>query len=178
MAWHEFPLVIFTVFAQTAVGAFFLVCLLFLFGSPSEQQKMSMMKSLFFVWVLMGIGFAASTFHLGSPLRAFNAFNRVGHSWLSNEILTGSLFFALGGLLWLLSVLKVASAALRRGLMVTAMVMGIIFMYAMARLYMIETVPTWAYAVYTIKFRINGSYFGEHRCLYTTNWLRISHNYR
>ncbi|EKO3660131.1 dimethyl sulfoxide reductase anchor subunit [Vibrio metschnikovii] len=49
MAWHEFPLVIFTVFAQTAVGAFFLVCLLFLFGSPSEQQKMSMMKSLFFV---------------------------------------------------------------------------------------------------------------------------------
>ncbi|EKO3707680.1 dimethyl sulfoxide reductase anchor subunit [Vibrio metschnikovii] len=148
MAWHEFPLVIFTVFAQTAVGAFFLVCLLFLFGSPSEQQKMSMMKSLFFVWVLMGIGFAASTFHLGSPLRAFNAFNRVGHSWLSNEILTGSLFFALGGLLWLLSVLKVASAALRRGLMVTAMVMGIIFMYAMARLYMIETVPTW-HTLYT-----------------------------
>ncbi|NAW68925.1 dimethyl sulfoxide reductase anchor subunit [Vibrio sp. V27_P1S3P104] len=148
MAWHEFPLMIFTVFAQTAVGAFLLVCLMLLFGRPSEQQKTAMIKSLFFVWVLMGIGFAASTFHLGSPLRAFNAFNRVGHAWLSNEILTGSVFFALGGLFWLLSVLNLASAALRKGLMLAAMVMGIFFMYAMARLYMIETVPTWN-TVYT-----------------------------
>ncbi|MCG3733566.1 dimethyl sulfoxide reductase anchor subunit family protein [Vibrio cincinnatiensis] len=152
MAWHEFPLVIFTVFAQTAVGAFLLVSLTLLFGRPTKPQQSSMVKSLFFVWVLMGIGFAASTFHLGSPLRAFNAFNRVGHSWLSNEILTGSLFFALGGFFWLMSVLNLVSATLRKGLMVAAMVMGVVFMYAMSRLYMIETVPTWDTAYTPLSF--------------------------
>ena len=51
---------------------------------------------------LMGIGFIASTMHLGSPLRAFNSLNRVGASSLSNEIASGAIFFAVGGIGWLL----------------------------------------------------------------------------
>lgn len=58
-----------------------------------------------------GVGFAASMLHLGSPLRAMNALNRLGASPLSNEIATGSLFFALGGLYWLLAVLNRAGRA-------------------------------------------------------------------
>lgn len=53
----------------------------------------------------MGIGFMASVLHLGSPLRAFNSLNRVGASALSNEIAAGSLFFAVGGFWWLVSVI-------------------------------------------------------------------------
>jgi hypothetical protein len=53
---------------------------------------------MFFIWLVMGIGFLASIIHLGSPLRAFNSLNRVGASALSNEIASGALFFA-GGFL-------------------------------------------------------------------------------
>ncbi len=56
----------------------------------------------------MGIGFIASMLHLGSPMRAFNSLNRVGASALSNEIASGSIFFAVGGIGWLLAMLKKA----------------------------------------------------------------------
>ena len=53
----------------------------------------------------MGVGFIASVMHLGSPLRAFNSLNRIGASGLSNEIAAGSIFFAVGGLWWLVAVI-------------------------------------------------------------------------
>ena len=43
---------------------------------------------------------------LGSPMRAFNSLNRVGASSLSNEIASGAIFFAVGGLGWLLAAVK------------------------------------------------------------------------
>lgn len=54
----------------------------------------------------MGIAFIASVMHLGTPIRAFNSLNRIGESALSNEIASGSVFFAVGGLYWLLAMLK------------------------------------------------------------------------
>lgn len=60
---------------------------------------------MFVLLALLGIGFIASITHLGSPLRAFNALNRVGESMLSNEIATGALFFALVGIYWLFAIL-------------------------------------------------------------------------
>ncbi|MFZ6043486.1 DmsC/YnfH family molybdoenzyme membrane anchor subunit, partial [Vibrio natriegens] len=80
---------------------------------------------------------------LGSPLRAFNALNQVGSSWLSNEIFTGSLFFALGGGYWLLEILDNGAQILRKVLLLAAMTVGIVFMYSMIKVYMIDTVPTW-----------------------------------
>jgi anaerobic dimethyl sulfoxide reductase subunit C (anchor subunit) len=53
---------------------------------------------MFGLWVLMGIGFIASTLHLGSPMRAFNSLNRVGASSLSNEIASGQ--FSLPSVGW------------------------------------------------------------------------------
>lgn len=98
---------------------------------------------MFILWALMGLGFMFSTTHLGSPLRAFNAFNQLGSAWLSNEVFFGAAFFAVGGLQWLLSVVKKGGMAIQKALMVGAMVLGVIFMYAMINVYMINTVPTW-----------------------------------
>ncbi|MBX4298826.1 dimethyl sulfoxide reductase anchor subunit, partial [Mycobacterium tuberculosis] len=50
---------------------------------------------------------------LASPLRAFNSLNRVGASSLSNEIASGAIFFAVGGIGWLLAVCKKLPAGLR-----------------------------------------------------------------
>lgn len=104
--WHEWPLMIFTVFGQCVAGGFIVLALALMKGGLSNEQQQRVVLSMFGLWVLMGIGFIASTMHLGSPMRAFNSLNRIGASSLSNEIASGALFFAVGGIGWLLAVMK------------------------------------------------------------------------
>lgn len=81
--WHEWPLVIFTVFGQCVAGALIVMGFVWL-KENDDKARMRIVRSLFFLWLVMGIGFMASVLHLGSPLRAFNSLNRVGASALSN----------------------------------------------------------------------------------------------
>ncbi|MEZ9460959.1 dimethyl sulfoxide reductase anchor subunit family protein [Vibrio splendidus] len=143
MIFHEWSLIFFTVLAQTAVGGYLLIGARALVLGHDEEKLNSYKVPMFILWALMGLGFMFSTTHLGSPLRAFNAFNQLGSAWLSNEVFFGATFFAVGGLQWLLSVLKKGGVAIQKALMVGAMVLGVIFMYAMINVYMINTVPTW-----------------------------------
>jgi len=147
--WHEWPLMIFTVFGQCVVGGFIVLALALLKGQLQPEQQQRLVLSMFGLWVLMGIGFIASTLHLGSPLRAFNSLNRIGASSLSNEIASGAIFFAIGGLGWLLAAMKKLPAGLRTLWLVVTMVLGVIFVWMMVRVYnTIDTVPTW-YSVWT-----------------------------
>ncbi|MFA0310750.1 dimethylsulfoxide reductase [Vibrio splendidus] len=143
MIFHEWSLIFFTVLAQTAVGGYLLISARALVLGHDEEKLNSYKVPMFILWALMGLGFMFSTTHLGSPMRAFNAFNQLGSAWLSNEVFFGAAFFAVGGLQWLLSVLKKGGVAIQKALMVGAMVLGVIFMYAMINVYMINTVPTW-----------------------------------
>ena len=147
--WHEWPLMVFTVFGQCVVGGFIVLALALMTGKLSREQELRVVGSMFGLWVLMGIGFIASTMHLGSPLRAFNSLNRMGASSLSNEIASGAIFFAVGGIGWLLAVCKKLPAGLRSLWLVVTMVLGVIFVWMMVRVYnTIDTVPTW-YTVWT-----------------------------
>lgn len=147
--WHEWPLMMFTVFGQCVVGGFIVLALALMRGQLSGEQQRRVVISMSGLWLLMGLGFIASTLHLGSPLRAFNALNRVGSSALSNEIACGIVFFAAGGLGWLLALTKKLSPALRNVWLVVTMVLGVFFVWMMARVYStIETVPTW-YRIWT-----------------------------
>ena len=149
--WHEWPLVIFTVFGQCVVGAM-VVMGFALIRENETQTRNRILRMMFFIWLVMGVGFIASVLHLGSPLRAFNSLNRIGDSALSNEIASGSLFFAVGGLGWLLAVLNKLPAALRTLWPIVTMVLGIVFVWAMTRVYQIDTVPTWHNGYTTLSF--------------------------
>ncbi|ELP5694731.1 TPA: dimethyl sulfoxide reductase anchor subunit [Enterobacter ludwigii] len=147
--WHEWPLMIFTVFGQCVAGGFIVLALALLKGNLTAEQQQRLVLSTFGLWVLMGIGFIASTLHLGSPMRAFNSLNRVGASSLSNEIASGAIFFAVGGLGWLLAALKKLPAGLRSVWLIVTMVLGVVFVWMMVRVYnTIDTVPTW-YSIWT-----------------------------
>lgn len=111
-------------------------------GDQREARR-RLVRNMFFIWLLMGIGFLASVMHLGSPLRAFNSLNRIGASALSNEIASGALFFAVGGFWWLLAVLEKMPATLGKVWLAIAMLLGLLFVLAMTRVYQINTVPTW-----------------------------------
>lgn len=141
--WHEWPLMVFTVLGQCVVGGFIVLGLALLLGGFSRRQQQQIHRSMFVLWVLMALAFIASTMHLGSPLRAFNALNRVGESALSNEIAAGSLFFAVAGFYWLLALFGKIPAMLSKIWLVVAMVLGVVFVYAMCVVYSINTVPTW-----------------------------------
>ena len=147
--WHEWPLMIFTVFGQCVAGGFIVLALALLKGNLNAEQQQRLVLSMFGLWVLMGIGFIASPLHLGSPMRAFNSLNRVGASSLSNEIASGAIFFAVGGLGWLLAAVKKLPSGLRALWLIVTMVLGVVFVWMMVRVYnTIDTVPTW-YSVWT-----------------------------
>ncbi|HIH9497635.1 TPA: DmsC/YnfH family molybdoenzyme membrane anchor subunit [Klebsiella quasipneumoniae subsp. similipneumoniae] len=146
--WHEWPLVLFTVLGQCVVGATLISGLVWLELADQREARQRLVRSMFFIWLLMGTGFLASVMHLGSPLRAFNSLNRVGASALSNEIASGALFFAVGGFWWLLAVLEKMPAALGKIWLVITLLLGLLFILAMTRVYQIDTVPTW-YTGYT-----------------------------
>ncbi|EOV1266036.1 dimethyl sulfoxide reductase anchor subunit family protein [Escherichia coli] len=147
--WHEWPLMIFTVFGQCVAGGFIVLALALLKGDLRAEAQQRVIACMFGLWVLMGIGFIAPMLHLGSPMRAFNSLNRVGASALSNEIASGSIFFAVGGIGWLLAMLKKLSPALRTLWLVVTMVLGVVFVWMMVRVYnSIDTVPTW-YSIWT-----------------------------
>lgn len=142
--WHEWPLMIFTVFGQCVVGGFIVLALALLKSNLNGEQQQRLVLSMLVLWVLMGIAFIASTLHLGSPMRAFNSLNRVGASSLSNEIASGAIFFAVGGLGWLLAALKKLPSGLRNLWLIVTVVSGVVFVWMMVRVYnTIETVPTW-----------------------------------
>lgn len=171
MGLHEWPLVFFTVLAQTAVGAFWLFSLLLLTDKGEKTQRKAHYVMVI-LWIFMAIGFVFSTLHLGSPHRAFNALNRIGASGLSNEIAAGSGFFALGAGYWALATANWLPSSWQRlpviGIIIRLLggidsklptiwkslaliivsLAGAAFIYAMSALYMIDTVPTWN-SVYT-----------------------------
>lgn len=146
--WQEWPLVLFTVLGQCVVGATLVSGLVWLALADQREARQRLVRSMFFIWLLMGISFLASVMHLGSPLRAFNSLNRVGASALSNEIASGALFFVVGGFWWLLAVLEKMPAALGKVWLAIALLLGLVFVLAMTRVYQIDTVPTW-YTGYT-----------------------------
>ena len=147
--WHEWPLMIFTVFGQCVVGGFIVLALALMKRGLRPDAQQRVVACMLGLWVLMGIGFIASMLHLGSPMRAFNSLNRIGASALSNEIASGSLFFAVGGIGWLMATLKKMPSALRTLWLIVTMVLGVVFVWMMVRVYnTIDTIPTW-YSLWT-----------------------------
>ncbi|EHK90730.1 DmsC/YnfH family molybdoenzyme membrane anchor subunit [Aggregatibacter actinomycetemcomitans] len=139
---HELPLVVFTVLAQSAVGSW-LVFSFVLCTSSNAQNRHYLHKVMFVILALLGIGFAASVLHLGTPIRAFNSLNRVSESMMSNEIASGALFFAMAGMYWLLAIMRKMPLALDKLWLVITSLIGLVFMVMMDQVYHIPSVPTW-----------------------------------
>lgn len=150
--WIEWPLILFTVLGQCVVGGIIVMGLAQLGGNLNDRQSQGLHRWMFFLWLFMGLAFLASVMHLGSPLRALNSLNRVGPSALSNEIVSGSLFFAVGGIYWLLAVVGKMPRVLGRLWLLLTMALGLVFVYIMTRVYQINTVPTWNNGYTTLNF--------------------------
>ncbi|SQI44474.1 DMSO reductase anchor subunit [Leminorella richardii] len=137
---HELPLVFFTVLTQAGAGAFII---LYVAHKLSQVDSRQLGVGLFCAMVLFGLGAVCSTFHLGMPMRALNAFSGIGRSPMSNEILATALFGTVGGLSALGLLLKKGCSGVFNALAGIAVLLGIVFIAMIPRVYQLETVATW-----------------------------------
>ena len=143
MGWGESPLTVFTVVAQSAIGAFWWCCIaLFAGGLPADQLS-QIDRLMPIIWGMVVFSFCAAAFHLGSPLRAINASFRFGRSSFSNEVVFGSAFVGLGILGWLMDVSGFGPDILRSGVLGLTILCSFAFLASMTAFYMMPTVPTW-----------------------------------
>jgi anaerobic dimethyl sulfoxide reductase subunit B (iron-sulfur subunit) len=140
----ELPLVIFTVLAQMAVGAFivlgaFIGWALSLLGTeldlPMPPPGPLLIMSVIFVY-----GVLVSLLHLGHPFRAYRALANLRTSWLSREILSVGLFGA--GLVVFLFISPTFTSLLWVVYGLTALA-GLALIYCMARVYRLSNLPFW-----------------------------------
>jgi DMSO reductase anchor subunit len=132
-------LVVFTLSAQAAVGAYLVLYTAGLFSLPA-------LGALFLLFAA-GLGF--SLLHLGSPMRAYRALLNLGESWLSREIFFALLFAALLGAN-LLSLLL--HAGVPPWLAWLTCLGGLLLVYAMSRAYVLPGLPSWQPAAVLLAF--------------------------
>jgi formate dehydrogenase iron-sulfur subunit len=131
----HWTLIFMTVFTQMAVGAIASMSAVQVIGRASIARVPAASVVLIALFAL-----GASTLHLGRPIYAFRALSMWRRSWLSREVLFFSLFsmaaIGFAGLLWIDS-----AASLLAGIVTAAV--GLIAVYASARLYMVAARPAW-----------------------------------
>lgn len=141
---HEFPLVIFTVLAQTAAGLATAVALTVGVALAIDWWLGSLpLLGAVVAGVALGLALIASTSHLGRPGRAPNALRNLNSSPLSREIAAAAVFgVALVAQCAALLGVPVARQ-LSVGLALVAGIAGVILIAAIARVYTLRTVPAW-----------------------------------
>ena len=176
MMTKEWPLAVFTLLSQTAVGAFWALAIPFLFSRKTSGDGGGLylnVRTLGGIVVLVGLAAAMSFFHLGSPIRAFHAMKNVQTSWLSREILFELTFLFLAALIGFLKLIKAGRPALLRGLVVLAAFAGLAFLASMARIYMLETVPAWRSLHTPLSFYLSAVLLGSLAAAYSVRQIPI-----
>ena len=140
MTATEWPLIVFTLLTQTAVGAFIVLFLMRFFLQKDSADVIKLTKpGLLAVAPIMAVALLLSLFHLGSPLIAYWSIAHLSTSWLSREILFSGLFFFLSAICFYL-YLKDKRADVLGWLTGIA---GLLAILSMSSIYRFTIMPAW-----------------------------------
>lgn len=145
---EELPMILFTVIAQMAIGAFWALGFVQLLGRlrklPGDAIDRVTDTSLFAVGPLLILGFFAAFFHLNDPFHAPFTLLHVGSSWLSRELLSGVLFGGFGFVFAACQWNKWLSRTIRDVLAVLTALSGLALLISMSGVYCtVRTIPAW-----------------------------------
>ena len=160
MAKREWPLIGFTLLAQTGVGFFVVFTLPFVLTGDSRFARPAVLRSLALALVLLASAAALSFFHLGKPVNAWRTLGNLGDSWLSREIffllLTTGLLAGTFVLVWA----RGGSRTLVVGIVIAAALSGAALILSMANIYRLEAVPSWNNAMTVFSFFMTAALVG------------------
>lgn len=153
---HDFPLVIFTVLSQIAIGALVTLWILEITG-----RKISVSSGFTISAAIAGIaiiGVLGSLFHLGHPFEAYRAIRNIGESWLSREV-TVYVIFILFSLAYCF-YWKADHPANRKIVGALATLFGAGTIFASAMVYTIPAIPAWNNGSTTLSFFLTSMLLG------------------
>lgn len=165
MEFQDWPLVIFSLLAQLAVGTYVVLGAI-RFTAREEERKDSNYTRLFSSgwigsFIVIGIALLISLTHLGTPLNAPYTVLMIGSAWLSREILFGLLFAFFAGLFALFFWRQIGSQALRVVLYIVGAISGLGLVFSMSMIYRyIETQPAWHTPWTTVMFFLTAGVLG------------------
>lgn len=142
-AFAEMPLALFSTLAPMGAGAFVLLAVAFMTSRFDGDALKRIDRMTIIPVAFVVIGFIAAFFHLANPMNAFNVFNGIGSSPMSNEIVSGVVFAALMLIYWIWALTGKMSDAVRKGFCAVVAVVGILFAFFVGAAYMINTVSSW-----------------------------------
>ena len=144
METRDWSLVVFTLLSQAAVGAFLTLLVLRRLAARrgAAASGGALFVPLLAVLIVLSAGLFAALFHLSTPLQAARAVVNFSSSWLSREIVFGSLFAALLGALAALE-LRAGSPRASQWLAPLAALAGLTFLYSQTAIYLLPAQPAW-----------------------------------
>lgn len=143
-AFAEFPLLVFTILEQLAVGVAMAIILV-QYGLDAESRPHTLKrvrKQNIAALILLAIGALFSLAHLGTPLHAPFTLLHLGSSWLSAEIAAVMLF----GCALLLSTWRLfrpLPCRLEKWLEPFTALSGLLLVFAMSKVYSRAFTPSW-----------------------------------
>ena len=164
----EIPLVIFTLLAQMAIGAFVTIFIIYSFLSNKLIAGQITLIPLLATGAAVIVALLVSFFHLGSPQNAWRALNHLRKSWLSREILFTTGFAGLWAILTGLRLVKFGNFSVWMILATVTAVSGLVAVYSMNRVYQLRSVPIWNTGRTLLEFTLSTLSLG---CLLTGTLL-------
>jgi len=143
---REWALPVYTIMMQMAVGGMLILWVIYAQAARRGQAALATRISqdaVIVIFVTAAAAVVGSHFHLSRPLLSYLAFNNLGTSWLSREVLFTVLFVLLVGLLWLLQRYAVGSPKLRLATGWAAVLMGLATVYSMSQVYLLPPQVAW-----------------------------------
>ena len=154
-ALSEITLVLFTTLAPSGIVACLAMGAILLSGRLSEAWRSAVNKFLAIPIAVALVGLVASATHLGSPGNALYVLAGVGRSPLSNEVLSGAVFFGLVGGYWIFSFSEVRRVLLERAWIALFMAAGVVFLAGIAFAYDVRTIVTWSIPFVPVNLALN-----------------------
>jgi anaerobic dimethyl sulfoxide reductase subunit B (iron-sulfur subunit) len=167
-ATGEIPLIIFTLLAQMAIGAFGTIFLIYRGLSDKLVAGQITLIPLLAVGAAIMIALLVSFFHLGIPINAWRALNHLRKSWLSREILFTSGFAGLWAILTGLRLFHNGTYSMWTSLAALTALCSLAVLYSMQRVYQLHSVPAWNTVRTLLEFTISTVGLG---CLLTGTLL-------
>lgn len=141
---NEWSLIFFTLISQISVGVLLAFSVVY-FLSPTSNDNFNVWwrSPEIIILVMLGVAALISMIHLGKPIQAPLAMNNIQNSWISREIISFGILFVLVLTVFILRQLFLSPIWLIKIMLIISSWVGIVFIFSMFHIYMIETVPVW-----------------------------------